>query len=265
MTIPLGRLARGRMTVNLSGTGAFAAHGFAGTVTSTLALVLGTPSKASSQPRFPPGIKTTRIRTVIERLTLTRLTGGLSATVQGTANPLVCELLDSCGLVGTLGFGQGAHAFTGEVLAIGPASRPYRDFLAALGQSTGNPRGISVQVSGDWITGPTTAEVNQSGTCTDSGPGTPALMDLTSSHGRLKGFVYATSWRTRCPGPDVNANGNPLLAAALPLRVLGRRTFTIDLRPVGAVEDDGYTLSVHGRLSVVVRRGRISESVTTEP
>lgn len=265
VTIPLKQIARGRMTVNLGGTGTFAAHGFAGTVNSTLTLALGKPSKNSSQAVFPPGIKTTRIRTVSERLTLTRTAGDLSATIQGVANPLVCRLLDSCGLAGTIGFGPAAHEFTGEVLASGPAARPYRDFLAALGLSAGNPSGISLDVGGNWMTGPATAELNQSGTCTDTAPGGLMFLQLAAGHGELKGFADTSSWRTRCPGPDLNANDNPLLDAVLPRSALGRRTFTIRLRPAGAVADDGYTVTLHGRLSLVVRRGRISQSVTTAP
>lgn len=265
VTIPLRRLARGEMTVNLSGTGPFASHGFAGTVISTLALVLGRPSKTSSGPAFPPGIKTTRIRTVSEHLTLRRITGDLGATIQGDGNPLVCRLLDSCGLVGTLGVGDAASAFVGTVIARGPASRPYRDFLAALGLGAGDPRGISVSVGAYWSMGPATAELNQSGTCTDSAPGPIVFVDLLPNHGELKGSANTSSWRTRCPGPSLTDGSAPLLTAALPRHALRQRTFTIGLRPAGAIEDDGYTMSVHGHLSVVVRRGRISQSVSTTP
>jgi len=253
------------VTINLSGTGAFAAHGFAGTVTSTLVLVLGKPSKSSSQPQFPPGIKTTRIRTVSEHLTLSRITGDVSATIQGDANPLVCRLLDSCGLVGTLGLGDAASGFFGTVIANGPASRPYRDFLAALGLAAGNPRGISVSLGEDWSMGQGTADLTQSGTCTDSAPGPLVFLDLLSNHGELTGAAHVSSWRTRCPGPSLTNGNAPLLSAALPLRALRQRTFTIGLRPAGVLDDDGYTLSVHGHLSVVVRRGRISQTVNTEP
>ena len=265
VTIPLERLIRGRMTVSLSGTGTFAAHGFAGTVDSTLALVLGKPSKTYSQPQFPSGTKTTRIRALSERLTLIRLAGNLGATIQGAANPLVCRLLDSCGLVGTFGFGAGVSDFTGDVVATGPATRPYRDFLAALGLSAGNPRGISVEVGGSWTMGPVMSDLNQFGTCTDSGPGGPMVLDLAGSHREFKGFVDATSWRTRCPGPTLDDPANPQLAAVLPRSALGRRTFTIELRSAGAGEDDGYTVALHGHLSLVVRRGRISQSVITAP
>jgi hypothetical protein len=265
-TIPLKRLLRGHTTVDLSGTDSFASHGFAGTVSSTVVLIFGKPAKNSNtQPKFPPGIKTTRVRTVSEQLTLTRMTGELTATVQGVANPLVCRLLDSCGLTGTIAFGQ-ARDFNGTVLATGPADRPYGDFLAALGLSAGNPHGISVGVSGDWAQGPATAKLAQSGaTCTDSAPGGAMFMNLTSGGGVLTGFAGTTSWRTRCPGPILNSQGNPLLAASVPRDALRHRTFTIGLRPSRPVEDDGYTLTVQGHMSLTVRGGRITQHVITQP
>ena len=266
-TIPLGRLLRGHMTVDVRGTSSFASHGFAGTITSTVVLIFGKPTKNSNtQPHFPPGIKTTRVRTVIEQLKLTRLTGRLTGTIQGVANPLVCRLLDSCGLTGTIGFGQTAGEFNGSVIATGPASRPDRDFLAALGVASGNAHGISVAVAGDWAQGPATADLTQSGaTCTDAAPGGAMFMNLTSGRGGLTGFAGTTSWRTRCPGPILNSQGTPLLAAAVARDALTRRTFTIGLRPSGPVEDDGYTLTVQGHMSLVVRRGRITQHVITQP
>lgn len=265
VTIPLKRLARGRMTVNLSGTSSFAAHGFAGTVTSTLVLHLGKSQSNNSQAQFPPGVKTTRTRIVTEPLTLARVTGDLSATIQGVANPLVCRLLDSCGLTGTIGFGQTARDFTGSVIATGPASRPEQDFRAALGLSAGNPRGIQVVMIGDWMQGPVTASLTQSGTCTDSSPGGLMFITLASRRGPLAGFAGAGAWRTRCPGPVLTAQDNPLLVASLPRAGLGHPTFTIGLRPAAPVQDDGYTVGVHGHISLVLRRGQITQQVITEP
>ena len=97
-TIPLARLLRGRIVLDLSGRRTFASHGFAGTIDSTVTMKLGKPRKQSGNASFPPGIKTHRVRTVIEQLSLVRVRGGLTATAQGTSNPIVCGLLDSCGL-----------------------------------------------------------------------------------------------------------------------------------------------------------------------
>lgn len=101
-TISLARLLRGRMLLDFSAVRTFANHGFAGTIDSTLMLKLGKPSLQHGNGSFPPGVKTHRVRTVTESLNLVRVRGGLSATMQGTGNPIVCDLLDSCGLSGTL-------------------------------------------------------------------------------------------------------------------------------------------------------------------
>ena len=85
-----------------------------------------------------------RERIVFETLRLTGVGGRISEDVLGSTDPVVCRLLDSCGAAGTLTVAprltQGASA---EIAATGPASRPYRDFLTALGLSrAGQASGI---------------------------------------------------------------------------------------------------------------------------
>jgi len=102
-TISLRAAVLGRTVVSLQDSNPFASHGFAGTVSSSLVLTLGKPSRPSSGVTFPPGVKTERMRIVTERLSVARLSGQLSGTVQGATDPIVCRLLDSCGVSGTLG------------------------------------------------------------------------------------------------------------------------------------------------------------------
>jgi len=266
-TISARAALHGRTTLDLSGTRTYAAHGFAGTITSTLVLRLGNPTRsASSAPAFPPGLKTQRVRTVTEHLDLTRVAGGVTAAVQGTADPIVCRLLDTCGMSGTLSLAPVKRGATAEVLAMGPASRPYGDFLAALGLNpSGRSRGITVLLTVS-LDGYVSAGLNQSGgSCTDTAPtGELALLLGGVGHRLIGRAVSAGSWRTRCPGP-MFSNGSPLLSASLPQSSLGRRQFTIDVRGTGSLEDDGYAATVHGRLSLDLRRARITQQVITEP
>ncbi len=261
-TIPLARLLRGRIVLDLSGSRTFASHGFAGTIDSTVTMKLGKPRKQSGNASFPPGIKTHRVRTVIEQLSLVRVRGGLTATAQGTSNPIVCGLLDSCGLSESLSLGGGVRDASAQVIASGPASRPYGDFLAALGLSrSGRARGIGVFGSVAWV-GRVRASTSQAGSvCTDTaatgGVGVP--LGLGSGSG---GFT--SSWRTRCPGPSLG-NAQPLLAGSLDRAALGRRQFTIEVGGKGMSSDDGYVIVAHGRLSLVLRRGRIIQQVTVQP
>ena len=267
VTIPAAKALRGRTVLDFSGDRAFAVHGFAGTVSSTVAIKLGRPAPGSSSSgtNFPPGIKTRRVRNVTERLSLVRVARRLGVAVRGTADPIVCRLLDTCGLSGTLSLGRFGHGGA-QVLATGPASRPYRDFLTALGLTrSGDARGISVAVFVDLL-GDVRADVTQtSATCTDTGRlgGVAAAVgSLAGSSVRFGGFV--DSWRTRCPGP-VLGNASSGLSASLARGALGHRQFTIELRPRASLTDDGYVMTPHGRLSAVVRRGRITQQVITEP
>ena len=178
-TIRLARLLGGRTVIDLSGSRTFASHGFAGTIDSTLALALGRPSSQPPNVNFPPGIKTQRVRTVTEQLSVVRVRGGLTATVRGTGNPIVCGLLDSCGLSETLSLAGHVRAASGELIATGPARRPYADFLAALGLSrTGRARGIAVFGTVDWAQ-PVRAEVSQAGNlCTDTAASGAVVIEL---------------------------------------------------------------------------------------
>ena len=75
---------------------------------------------------------------------------------------------------------------------------------------------------------------------------------------------FSGSWRTRCPGPSLG-NAQSLVGAPLDRSMLGQREFTIQLRGTGTSSDDGYVTHAHGHLSLVLRRGRITQQVSSEP
>jgi hypothetical protein len=255
------------MTLDLSGTRTFVAHGFAGTISSTLVLRLGKPIRSSSSgASFPSGIKTQRVRTVTERLSVIRAAGGVTAAVQGTADPVVCRLLDTCGESGTLSLAPASRGATAEVLAMGPASRPYGDFLAALGLNpAGSPQGIAVSLAVS-LAGDVSTGLSQSGgSCTDTAPTGGLALLLGGVGHRLAGqAVFGGSWRTRCPGPMFD-NGSTPLSGSFPRSALGRRQFTIDVRGTGSLEDDGYSVAIHGQLKLGLRREGVTQQVITQP
>jgi hypothetical protein len=261
-TISLTRLEHGRTVLGLSAVHTFASHGFAGTIDSTLTLTLGKPNRQTMRESFPPGVKTHRVRTVIEQLSLVGLRGGLSATVQGTGDPIVCDLLDSCGARGTLSLSGPLREGSGQLIATGPARRPYADFLAALGLSrTGHARGIAVFGSVNWQQRVRARLSQAGGVCTDTALDGGVGLAL-AVRGESGGFTG--SWRTRCPGPSLR-NGQPILAGPLDRSMLGHREFTLRLEGSGTSFDDGYLIHARGRLSVVLRRGRITRQVSSEP
>src|SRR5262249_40174612 len=148
----LRRAMRGRLRFDLSGTHAFAVHGFAGTVTSTVVLHLA-KARRQSAAGFSPPTKVRRIRSVTQRLSLFRVAGQLTPAVPGSTNPLIGGLADSCGLTGTLRLAPRVGPSTAFLTATGPASRPYQDFLAALGLSgTGRSNGIRANALVVWPT-----------------------------------------------------------------------------------------------------------------
>ncbi len=266
-TISLATVLRGHATIDLSGTHAFSTHGFAGTVSSTLVVSLGRPQPQPQNPPLPPGIRMERERIVFQTLRLTGVGGQISEDVLGSTDPVVCRLLDSCGAAGTLTvaplLSRGA---TAEVAAQGPASRPYRDFLTALGLSRAG-RASGIQVGGAIglpAGGEVTADFSAPTACTDTAMDGDLFVAVQKRRGVLKMSAGSSSWRTRCPGP-LGGEQRQLLSGAVPISALGRRTFTVVLGAQGSLVDDGYSASLHGRITLRLRRGRISQQVLEVP
>jgi hypothetical protein len=273
LTIPIGSLLRGNERLSLSGQGTFAAHGFAGTVNSTIVLHLGRPmgqNQISSSSAFPKGTKVQKMRSVTETLSLVRAAGSLDAAVSGATDPNICQLLDSCGLHGTLALSPDLRGADAQLTATGLATRPFRDFLAALGLAHGG-RASGIDVSGGIFSskqGSIAEDLAQSGTCTDATALGSAGVDLTARGPTVfSSFTEsAPSLRTRCPGPLLGMSNGTLASATFPRRLLARRSFTIDLTPIRSFQDDGFFGSLSGRLSVTVRtHGRLRQQFFTEP
>jgi hypothetical protein len=228
---------------------------------------LGKPQREPRNPPLPPGIRVQRERIVTQTLRLTGVGGRISEDVLGSTDPVVCRLLDSCGAAGTLTVAplltRGA---TAEVFAQGPASRPYRDFLTALDLSrAGQASGIQVGGVIDLPEGAAvTADFSAPIACTDTAMDGDLFVEVEKRRGVLKMIAGSNSWRTRCPGPQVGEQ-QQLLSGAVPISAVGRRTFTAVLRAQGSLVDDGYTASLHGRLTLRLRRGRVRQQVIDAP
>ena len=270
LSVPLRSVLRGQTTLSLARHASFAAHGLAGTVTSTIGMHLGgvqNVSSSSSSTSFPPGIKTERVRMVVQELSAVAARGTLTALISGTSDATECELLDSCGISGTLTLAPRFAAMSGTLLAQGPAKRPYRDFLTALGVARdGNPHGIRVFGDVGWSPGGTaTVDLTQPRFCTDSALLGGGQVVLAPRGARLAAtYTSALPPRTRCPGPMI-AEGQTLASGGASLSVFRHRTFTLTLLGGPAFQDDGYTATTRGQLSLTLRRGQISQQVATQP
>jgi hypothetical protein len=269
---------RGHVNVDLSGTRNFAVGGFAGSVRSTLVLHLrdtytDTGNGGSSRRE--------RDRVVTEPITLLRATGAITASVHGVANPDVCLPLDSCGLQEMFSVQPRPQMSQGALIAYGPAKRPYRDFLAALGLSRrGRSAGILVYGTLGWDRGGVvTAE--STGGCRDSARlGTGEIVfetgrtglflaggngvRLPSGNGLTSYYPAAGPLRARCPGPQL-AGAVPYLAEGTTTpHALAGRQFSVSLRPDQSFSDDGYEGRLGGSLTLTLRRGRLTQHVISQ-
>jgi len=264
--LPVGRLSlraglRGDTAIQLTGTRPFASHGFAGLVSSNLVLRLGRAKTTKPPSTSPARGPATRRRFVTIRYRLTRVAGLLSARVRGAGSATACHALDACGSSGTIRVAPRAPR-SGEIdlVANGPARRPYRDFLAALGLGgRGNPHGIEVSGGGAWNDGGAITErLRQDGACRDSARLLRSGLTLAVHAGRIK-VQYSPieaqgsdPLRTRCPGP---ALGSHMLASTvLPLSVLDRRRFTLSLGRGISFDDHPYRIRTDSTLSFALKR-----------
>lgn len=264
-TVPVGRLERGGTRIDLAGSGRFTAHGWSGTVTSTIMLTLGRPRHApqtyppSSHRRSrTPRVPTDRIATADYRVT--RLAGSATATVRSSAAAAVCGPFDACGLGGTITVSPGPSVRGTASLSSLPSRAPRRALLAAL---LGSGR-ASMRLGGGGqatVHGSVQARLTQDGgTCSD----TVALHRFTIELVRVRrglevavrpaDSAAADPLRTRCPGPDL---GPHMLADGLvPLARLRHRAFTVAL--AGRPFSDGpYQVMTSSTLSVSLRRTSI--------
>jgi hypothetical protein len=260
-SIAVSALLRGRRTIALGSSGAFAGHGFAGTATSTVALVLGKPI-TQRPPKTGPSKRAIPIRTV-EVDYRASLTGRLSLQTHG--DPGSCAPLGSCGANGAFSIRSDASGGMVQLVAVTRPSRPLRDVLTAFGLSTGgNPHGITAfGSSAGGSGGLSDVTVTQgSNTCRDSGPGAPAAMILTVGRGVLSvsDISEGPAVDLRCPGPLL-ASGTTVATARAPASILGHPPATIRLRGGNALNDDGYAGRSLSDLTLTLSHPRVKTHV----
>lgn len=192
------------------------------------------------------------------------------AKLAGASQPDECAVLDSCAATGAVTLTPRPFQATGQLVAYGPARRPYRDFLAALGlRRAGQRRGIAVSGSVYWQDrGAITEAFNQGFDCRDSGRLMAGDVQLAVGDGRLLASYSgqtpgADVLRTHCPGPQA---GNAILATGrLPFDALARHTVTIALTTGSTGTDDGYSTRTVPRLVLTLKRGRVTQQILSQP
>ncbi len=265
----LGAALRGAITLDYAGAHRFASRGFAGTVDSTMTIRLGRPHRLLSvAPR--PAARLERYREVQIDYRAT-VAGNVTTAVRGDAQPGLCDPLGACGLHGTLSVTPAAAPGEASIQAFGPASRPQRDFLTALGLSTAG-RAHAITVVGQVAFnqgGVITAHADQGGaSCRDSAVLGASSVQFGAKRGRLSavytaGLGLADALRTRCPGPF----GPPgtLASGGAPLSRLALRSAILSLDQSASFIDDGYRGDSTAHLRLTLRRQRIRTLILRLP
>jgi hypothetical protein len=270
-TVPLASARHGEMTVDLSGSRAFGGHGFAGSVTSTLVVHLGHPGHLQRLPLKASKPKHGERYRIVRVAYRGALSGAVVARVASSARDPQCGPLGSCGLRGTISLTSRTETGEAFEIAYGPATRPYRDFLAALGISkAGRSRGIDVAGGFTGHSNPVSvsSEIHQgSVSCHDTVAGGEVNILLTRFEAnRTTAFIdfNGAAGRTRCPGPFLGQHRIPGTVSIAPGQ-LAHRVSVVPFNEPIPVRDDGYTGTVSPHLKLVLTRLSIHSEFEVEP
>lgn len=270
-------LRQGRRQIDLGGVHPFAAHGLAGTVSSTVALHLGAPQRNAQEPAPGPGARVRRLRLLSVHYSLVRLSGATRTTFYGRAAADACAPLGSCGSAGSLTVRPAPGPAGMTVFVEAPARRPLRDLRSALGLATGG-RVAGLQVFGEasWLNDSGSVEQSLAApgrpACHDAHPLRAGQLELGSVTGGGLRIAYgpailaADSLRTRCPGPTTEELAAPsgLAFGALPRAALSRRVLSVRLDHGGHFSGDGYAGTTTADIAVTLRRVSVHSRIIRE-
>jgi hypothetical protein len=271
----------GHATATIDQTHAFSRGGFAGEITTDLHVLTGRAVKIhpeSSESRTVATPSASAEREVTANFALRTAAGALTASWSHSAAG--CTQLDACGLRGTSRITFPRSAGTLSLTASGPASRPDRDFLTALGLShRGNANGISINALGSIGTRDINSEqtIQDGSRCRDSTPLQGAILqgETGSDSQQPAGFTLSYQprgsvahrfsagdpLRTSCPGPELGHH----VAARVPIApfALAGRTPTIRVSHPVSFNDHGY--AVHFPAGLTLRLTRTSIRYGDQP
>jgi len=259
-TIPLTALQRGQMTVSLAGSQPLASHGFAGSITSTLAVHLGRPGKPRTERNGSQ--KRGRAGRELKVTYRAKLSGTIVEQVRGAADPLVCQALGSCGLTGTITLTPPAAATTVHLTVDARASTPRREILAAAGLDPGGSGRVGGFGLLSWDTGGAVVTDLRQGSaqCRDTAPGGGLALLIATGHGRLRvsmvpGVITAQEAATRCPGPALSMT--TMGSGSAPLSALAAKTASIGVTAGSTGRDDGYRMRIVPHLTLTLARVKV--------
>jgi hypothetical protein len=273
--VTFSQLERGGSRLDLSAHGAFASHGLAGELDSTVVLTLG---RGRHQNLIPPHLrfKRRRMRVLDVSYALEQLSGQVAVDFAAGSQPALCDALDACDLSGTVALAPVASSGDAHLFA----EVPERVSALALLQRTGLVNGRAgkpvpllglVGWKGSGAITATTSRPDGSA-CIDRNPMTPNVIFLRTSGGALHadytplGQSSADPLRGRCPGPSTGDVGRAqaLATATVPLAAVRQPTLTLRFTRGAGFGGDGYSGVTKPDLTLVLKRTRVRERVVTE-
>lgn len=258
--------------VSLVTAAALDAHGFEGSVSSSLKMQVGRPAPFPTLEGQGSGHGSGGVRfREIDVHYRASVTGSIQEDVQAATNPLVCGPLGSCGLHGTVTLTPHARHVAIDFSAGELASQPKRDLLAAVGLAPGSPHGLTAAGIGTWSDGGSVRSDVSQGTerCQDTAPLGLGTLVLASSGDRVQlaygpgSLLAASPVATDCPGP-LPTGATPAMQIAA-LAALRRRTIRLALTARSTAFDDGYVVHFVPHLTVTLTRERVRLSTIRLP
>lgn len=268
--ISLASLAGGR-TVDFRADEPFSAGGFAGTVRSSVQLVLAPARRRVSRPPVRRPSRPRRARTTRQvqvPLRLVRVAG--DATIDLAGDPVTCRRLDACGVTGAITATPRPTARR-VFFSLGVRSRSRPAALAAVGLGTASSARVAFGGGGASLG----ADAGRVRTALDRAglPICRARADVLSG-GFLELQVVRATRRlrvsltgsglghSRCQGPLASDLGtgdrsSPLASGSVPLSALRSRRLTVALTETSALVGPGYLGRTRSTLSVVLERGAV--------
>jgi hypothetical protein len=256
--VSVAALRHGRTTVPLSASHPFIAHGFSGSVISTVVLRLGRPGRTQRISGASTGPERVRQLEVHYRVTVHST---VAEQISGTRNPIVCEALGTCGLSGTITLTP--HAQTQALISAQQLTRePVRTLRAAVGLDSGPSRGIAALGFAGWVRGGAIASDLTQGTerCRDAGALGGGALLVTTRRGRatiaysVGGAFSEASSMTRCPGPLPKVD--TAATTTVPVSTLRSRRVRLSLTAPSSTTDAGYLIKFLPHVTVTLTRLR---------
>jgi hypothetical protein len=272
-------LTRGRRTLDFSADRAFAAHGLAGSLHSTVVVRVARGARRPANAGYGhiPRTRKVRRRALEATYRVERVSGRIVTGVRGLGDPDLCGPLDACGVLGSVTVAPATSSGSATLTATGSTRRTRVELRRALGLAAGRrPRGVQRDAYARWTRdhGAVSSELTRDGApaCADSEPiAGGGFVFLQFSGGRVDasyeggGLLGGTNLlRTRCPGPASGDLSDALARGSFPLRVFRHRRVTLRLTAGTGYRGIGYRGRVRPDLTIVLRRTRVRDSVFTE-